>query len=160
MNATGDAFVLSRGDLTAAAPRRLPAASTAPWKRPSANAGAFAVDHPWDPETVDDHAEPFRPERLFERVQHASVARERAKNALGFRGVLHLDRQRKALALVETLRRDVGAGQRKASHPHAAVHDLGAPVGGYRAGQRRALIAKERAQLAAKTTLIERESLF
>src|SRR5215475_2345474 len=83
-----------------------------------------AVHHPGDAELVGAHAKALGEERLAERHADGAAFGERLEFALGVGGILHLQRDGKALRRLEV------AGRRVRGHQHLAVdgdfrvHDL------------------------------------
>src|SRR6266851_5966590 len=57
----------------------------------------LAIHHPRYAESIDNHTEARRPERLLQRHLHFTALLQFLKDALPFRNVFHSDRQGEAL---------------------------------------------------------------
>src|SRR5579863_861414 len=83
-----------------------------------------AEHHPGNTELIDAHPETPREKCLAERHVRAAAFRQRLEFALGVRGIVDRQRDRKTLRFVKMIRRRVGGHQGLAVDRNAAVHDL------------------------------------
>src|SRR5688572_23485430 len=89
--------------------------------------GLFAVDRPFDAESIDDGAEASGPERLLELCLDRPALREPCKDALGGGGVVHLQGYRKSCGWRVPICRHVRSREGGVADCERRVVDLRAP---------------------------------
>src|SRR5215831_7688896 len=88
----------------------------------------FAVDQPRYPESIDDLAEPHRPEGLRNGYLHRAVLRQSIEDPLCLRGVLGPELHAEALRLVVFPRHGVTALQHAVSCSEPGVQNFLGPA--------------------------------
>ncbi len=120
----------------------------------------LAVDHPRRSKLVDQHAEAFGPEGLFQRHGHGAVFGQRLEHAFRFRRRVDAERDGKALHLLLILGRCIRSHQHHAADHQPRMHDLAAPFGRHMLGCRRSFVRQHQFDRAAQSFLVELEGGF
>src|SRR6266542_4019556 len=67
----------------------------------------FAINHPWNTEPIDAHAEPSSPESFLERHLHTALFGQSIEDALTFGDIFQMERHIHAFWLLVTARRSI-----------------------------------------------------
>src|SRR5690349_14861998 len=121
---------------------------------------SFVLDyhHPEHAETIMDHAEAWREERLRERHLHVAAVAQRAEDAVGIAFGRRRDRQSEALEARRALAMAVRHHHDLVADAKARVHDLVLAAGRHHAGLRRlgaVLVAHQHLHVGAERPLVE-----
>src|SRR6266542_2263561 len=68
---------------------------------------SFAINHPWNTEPIDAHAEPSSPESFLERHLHTALFGQSIEDALTFGDIFQMERHIHAFGLLVTARRSI-----------------------------------------------------
>src|SRR5262249_9895550 len=149
-----NARLITNSWLAASAP---PPRGSSRWTMSPPSRRLFAVDHPWRPEPVDQHAEALGPERRLDRHPDRPALGQGLEDALGVSRIGDTERDREAFHGLVAAGRRIGTHQRLVAHGQPGVHDLVVPFGRHMIRGRRAGMRNHRLDRAAENLRIEPE---
>src|ERR1700683_3831284 len=120
----------------------------------------FAIDDPWDCESIDQHREMRREESLLQWHPHRAVLCEGFENALRFRPIGEVENHGEALRFLIALRRVIAASQAIVAQHDRRVDDFVTPLGRRLLWHWCVAVFQHEGNLAAETFFVKFKRLF